>query len=60
MISKKDTKFLKNLINKIGKTKTQKVPLPIPRSEAFPKPPPSRSSQLNMIEKLFGRFLRNN
>lgn len=43
-----------------AKTKTQKVPLPIPRSEAFPKPPPSRSSQLNMIEKLFGRFLRNN
>ena len=37
-----------------------KVPMPILRSEAFPKPPPSRSSQLNMIEKLFGRFLRKN
>lgn len=30
------------------------------RSEVFPEPPPSRSSQLNMIEKLFGRFLRKN
>ena len=43
-----------------AKIKAQKIPLPIPRSEAFPKPPPSRSSQLNMIEKLFGRFLRKN
>ena len=29
-------------------------------SKVFPKPPPTRSSQLNMIERLFGRFLRKN
>ena len=36
------------------------VPVPVLRSEVFPKPPPTRSSQLNMIERLFGRFLRKN
>jgi len=36
------------------------VPVPVLRSEVLPKPPPTRSSQLNMIEKLFGRFLRKN
>ena len=36
------------------------VPVSVLRSEVLPKPPPTRSSQLNMIEKLFGRFLRKN